>query len=457
MLKRLLISILAIMTATVMLAACSGTDGKNDSANDAGRQIHVASNGSDETGDGSEDKPYATPAFAVKKIPPGGEVIVHEGTYGQFVIDEETSGTAADPVVIRAAEGERAVIESAPGDESVGIYMVNVDNITLDGFEVRGGTHGIYYDSTPDRGEKALENITIRNCKVHGIRGIHGICVYAGNDLAPVKNLAMSGCEVYDCECYDSESTVLNGNIDGFLINNNIIHDNNNIGIDMIGFEGTAAHEGTGSDNAYDSDYVRNGECCGNVVYNISSDGNEAYFVDGEYQLCADGIYVDGGQDIEIHDNFVFNCDIGIEVATEHSPDDNELFRVSGIEVHDNVVAGCMGWCGMCFGGYDADLGFTEDCSFHNNTFVDNGTIIGVQRSRNNKIYDNIFAGEGEEIEYNEDVAEEDMVNEFDGNVSTPDGEGVLDGFRSLIEGKGSSFVPDEKYVDVYWDVCLQE
>lgn len=445
------------MTAAVMLAACSGTDGKNDSANDEGRRIHVAANGSDETGDGSEDKPYATPAFAVTKVSPGCEVVVHEGAYGQFAIDEKASGTAADPVVIRAAEGEKAVIESAPGEESVGIYLVNVDNITLDGFEVRGGTHGIYYESTQDRGEQVLENITISNCVVHGIRGIHGICVYAGNDLAPVKNLAMSGCEVYDCECYDSESAVFNGNIDGFLINDNVIHDNNNIGIDMIGFEGTAMHNNPGSDNAYDNDFVRNGECCGNVVYNISSDGNEAYFEDGEYQLCADGIYVDGGQDIKIHGNFVFNCDIGIEVATEHSPDDNELFRVSGIEVYDNVVAGCMGWCGMCFGGYDADLGFTEDCSFHNNTFVDNAVTIGVQRSRNNKIFDNIFAGEGEEIEYNEDVAEEDMKNEFEGNVTTQDGNGVLDGFRSLVEGKGSSFVPDEKYVEIYREVCLQE
>lgn len=448
------------MIAGTMLAACSGPDAEDAGA--GSRQIHVSASGSDETGDGSEEKPYATPAFAVERLSPGSEVIVHEGTYGQFEIDEEASGSETDPVVIRAAEGERVTIESMPGDEapggeSAGIRLVNVDNITLDGFEVTGGTHGIYYESTPDRGEKALENITISNCRVHGIRGTHGICVYAANDLAPVKNLAMSGCEVYDCECFDSESAVFNGNIDGFLINDNIIHDNNNIGIDMIGFEGTAGHKSGGDGNPYDADFVRNGECCGNVVYNISSDGNEAYFEDGEYQLCADGIYVDGGQDIKIHDNFVFNCDIGIEVATEHSPDDNELFKVSGIEVCDNVVAGCKGWCGMCFGGYDAGLGFTENCIFRNNTFVDNDITIGVQRSRNNKIYDNIFAGEGEEIEYNEAVAKEDMDNEFEGNVSTEDGEGVLDGFRSLVNGKGSAFVPDEKYVEIYREVCLQE
>ncbi len=477
----ILIMLMLIMTGAV-LAACSGEEPAEELA---GRVLHVSVDGSDETGDGSAEHPFATPAYAVTQAEPGTEVIIHGGKYAQFELDGEASGTESEPVVIRAAEGEKAVIESAPGnaetdENSIGIHLVNVENITLDGIEVTGGTHGICYESLPDRGEKPLENINISNCKVHGIRGTHGICVYAGNDLAPVKNLTMEGCEVFDCECFDSESTVFNGNIDGFIIRDNVIHDNNNIGIDMIGFEGTAMHDGNGSGNPYDADYVRNGECCGNIVYNISSEGNEAYLEDGEYDLCADGIYVDGGQDIKIHDNFIFSCDIGMEIATEHSPDDNELFKVSGIEAYDNVIAGCKNGYGMCFGGYDADLGFTENCSFHNNTLVDNETDIGVQRSRNNKIYDNICAGDSTGLEFNSDCREEDLLNEFDENIwcfdcedsfedrcdagdydlerlvdpdkqlLIPEREDVLDGFRSLKEGKGSFFVPDEEYVNLY-------
>ena len=420
------------------------------------KEIHVSAAGSDETGNGSENKPYATPGFAATKVSPGTTVIVHEGTYGQFEIDTEASGTEAFPVAFTAAPGEKVLIQSIPGEEavageSIGIYIVNADNITIKGFEITGGTHGIYYESRQSRGDKPLENILIEDCTVHGIRGTHGICVYARNDYAPVKNITMRGCHVYDCECDSSESTVFNGNIDGFLIENNLIHDNNNIGIDMIGFEGNAKHSNPKYENPYDVDFVRNGECKNNVVYNISAEGNAAYMTeDGDYDLCADGIYVDGGQDIKIHDNFVFNCDIGFEVATEHSPDDNELFKVSGIEVYDNIAAGCMGWCGLCFGGYDADLGFTENCSFHNNTFVDNAVTIGVQRSRGNKIYDNIFVGEGEEIEYNSDVREEDMVNEFSGNESGKTKEGLLDGFSSLVTGKGSSFVPPEDIIRLW-------
>ena len=473
---------LMLAMAGSVLAACSNEEPAEEPA---GRVIHVSVKGNDETGDGSAENPFATPAYAAAQAEPGTEVIVHEGKYGQFELDGEASGTESEPVVFRAAEGEKAVIESAPGnaeadENSIGIHLVNVENITIDGFEVTGGTHGIYYESLPDRGEMPLGNITISNCKVHGIRGTHGICVYAENDLAPVKNLTMEGCEVYDCGCFDSESTVFNGNVDGFIIRDNVIHDNNNIGIDMIGFEGTARHDGSGFDNPYDADYVRNGECSGNVVYNISSEGNEAYFEDGEYDLCADGIYVDGGQDIKIHDNFIFNCDIGMEIATEHSPDDNELFKVSGIEVYDNVIAGCMNGYGMCFGGYDADLGFTENCSFHNNTFDDTDTTIGVQRSKDNKIYDNICVGDNTGLEFNPDCREEDLVNEFGENIwcfdcedsfedrfdagdydlgrlidldkqqLVPDRDDVLDGFRSLKEGKGSSFVPDEEHIKIY-------
>ena len=56
---------------------------------------------------------------------------------------------------------------------------------------------------------------------------------------------------------------MLNGNVTGFEVTNNRVHDNNNIGIDFIGFEGTCP------DPALDR--ARDGVCRGNVVWNISS------------------------------------------------------------------------------------------------------------------------------------------------------------------------------------------
>lgn len=398
-----------------------------------------------------------TDEVKIIEIAAGEETVLEDGIYEGFTIDYALSGTEDSPTIVRAADGATPVIKTNPGefqsgekDEPLmdyGIYLCNAHDVVLEGLTIEGGTHGIIYESLANQGEESFDNITIKDCKVSGVVGAHGICFYAANDFAPVRNVTVTGCEVSDCLCGDSESVALNGNIDGFTISNNRIHDNNNIGIDMIGFEGTAAHPEGSADNLYDADMVRNGKCFGNVVYNISSDGNPAYLEDGEYDLCSDGIYVDGGQNIEIYNNFVHDCDIGIEVATEHSPEDNPLFKVSGVDVHDNVIADCNGWCGLCFGGYDEDRGFTEDCEFRSNTLVDNITHIVVQRSKGNIIRDNLPVGGETDIEFSSDCAEGDMTNDFYNNEWLSEEE-ALDGLKSKIEGVGSSFVPDKQEID---------
>lgn len=456
--------VLVISLMLFLIASGTSACGKKLEMNEPAAQseVHVSAEGSDESGNGTESAPYATVSRAAETAP-GSLIIVHGGEYGPVTLGPECSGNEGSPTIIRAAEGETAVFHAGDGK---GISLTDVRHISIEGIETEGGTHGIDYRSTRESGDRPLSDISIRSCKVHGVRGIHGICVYACNDLAPVTDLMIEGCEVWDCECGSSESVVLNGNVDGFLIAQNRVHDNNNIGIDMIGFEGTAKHpdEDSGK-NPYEADQVKNGVCRDNVVYNISAEGNPEYYDDGEYDLCADGIYVDGGRDIEIFNNFIFNCDIGLEVATEHSPDDNELFRVSGINVHDNVIADCTGWTGICFGGYDEDLGFTEDCVFDHNTLVDNATQIGVQRSRNNRISENLIIGGETAVEFSEDCRKEDMVNDISGNVladiddeENPEAYGKVfkgreeaaDGFCSLVENCGSRFIPDSSMMELY-------
>ena len=425
-------------------------------------EIHVAVDGDDKTGKGTKDAPFATVSVAAKKAP-GSIVVVHEGDYGPVKLGPECSGIEKVPMIIRPAKDDKVVIHANSG---AGISLTNVSDITIEGLEIEGGTHGIFYQSTRNA-EQTMNNITIKDCVVHGVRGTHGICAYARNDKMPVRNFTIEGCEVYDCECGSSESVVLNGNIDGFSIKNNAIHDNNNIGIDMIGFEGTAKHPDKSSGKkAYEADMVRNGVCEGNVVYNISTQGNKAYFEDGEYDRCAGGIYVDGGQNIEIFNNFIFNCDIGLEVATEHKSSKNKPFRVSGIHVHDNVIADCTGWAGICFGGYDKDRGLTEECAFDHNTMVDNAVQIGVQRSRHNHVNANLIIGGETAVEFNEDCSKNDLVNDISGNAACEiededswiGGYGkmyknramVADDFRPLIDDVGSGFVPDGKLMELY-------
>ena len=393
----------AITIYSILLAFClmlSGC-GAGGSSSAASGEIHVAQSGSDTAGDGSEGRPFATVQKAVSRIEPGSEVIIHSGEYPPFELDESASGTKSAPVTISAAPGETAVIKAdgparkkavdpAGTEESFGIMMENVSFITIKGLEVDGGTHGIaYYSTDPDPARSpARRDISIEGCTVHGIRGVHGICVYGEDPRAAVKDLRITGNEVYDCECGSSETIAVNGNIDGFEISGNIVHDSNNIGIDMIGFEGTAKDEG--SADPFASDYARNGICTGNTVYDISTEGNDAYRKGSGYDLCAGGIYVDGGQDILISKNHVLSCDIGIEVATEHSPEETPGAKASGVKVLGNSIIGCSA-AGISLGGYAPDLGFTEGCEFSGNTLLCNSDQIVVQKSRNNLIERNII------------------------------------------------------------------
>src|SRR5207244_7848179 len=148
----------------------------------------------------------------------------------------------------------------------------------------------------------------------------HGIAFY-GSAATPMTNIVVDGNEIRNCRLGQSESLVLNGNIDGFTVARNVVHDNDNIGIDFIGFEGTGP---AGQDQA------RNGICVDNVVYNISSATNPTYGGD----RSADGIYVDGGRDIVIERNKVDNCDIVVEVASEHGGK-----TTSNITVRNNFIS----------------------------------------------------------------------------------------------------------------------
>lgn len=409
-----------IMAISILVGGCS-QNFENEIASDINDDaIYVFASADPSGADGSQAHPFRTIQEAVDYSDAGSEIIIMEGEYAPFVVSEDSSGTEEDMTIIRAADGTHPVIQVPPGsttENSMGISMKNVSYICLDGLEISGGTHGIYYESNMDAERTTLSGITIRNCQVHDVKGVHGIAIYAANDRIPVTGIMIEECEVYNCQCGDSEAVVVNGNIDGFEIRQNVIHDNNNIGIDMIGFEGTALHRDSYDGNLYDVDFVRNGKCYENTVFNITAAGNEAYLEDGKYSLCAAGIYVDGGENIEIYNNEVSNCDIGIEVATEHNPEENQLFQVTGIKVHDNKITQCTGFAGLSFGGYDSERGFTVDCHFYQNTLIDNPVQIVVQRSRNNEINHNTIIGGKTIIEYNDELPENEMSNNFHDNT----------------------------------------
>ena len=158
-----------------------------------------------------------------------------------------------------------------------------------------------------------------------------------------------------------SETMTLNGNVDGFLIEGNLVHDDDNIGIDIIGFEGTSPMP------AYDQ--ARNGIIRRNSVWNITSLNNAAY----AGQQAADGIYVDGGKNVLIERNVVHNADLGIEIASEHAGKSS-----SYVLARSNVVYFCP-QAGLSIGGYASGVGNTDHAVLLNNTLYENAVELQVQ------------------------------------------------------------------------------
>lgn len=77
----------------------------------------------------------------------------------------------------------------------------------------------------------------ILNCRIHEIRRKMPWVspLYGTSPEEAISGLVIQGNQVFDCDPATSEAIVLNGNVDGFNVTQNLVHDVNNIGIDFIG------------------------------------------------------------------------------------------------------------------------------------------------------------------------------------------------------------------------------
>jgi hypothetical protein len=273
-----------------------------------------------------------------------------------------------------------------------------------------------------------------------------GIAVY-GTENTPIDGLRIENCEVWDLRTGQSESVTLNGNVTNFTVRANRVHDCNNIGIDFIGYEGSAPAA---------VDRARDGVCSENEVWAVDSSTNPGYggdFESGGGERSADGIYVDGGTRIIIERNHVHACNIGVELASEAKNGVTDFITLRNNLVRHNHVAGLM------MGGYDANRGATRHCRVLGNTFYQNDTLrtwtgqIGLQfYVENNSFRNNVLVANPETkqavVHYVEGGSPEQRAfgagNTFDYNIYfcssspgelefglNPDGTGANQGNRS--------------------------
>lgn len=315
-----------------------------------------------DTNAGTASKPFRTIQHGLNKAANGDTVLVHTGRY----VERLTPHTS---VILSNVPNEKPLLDGTGLqviDDHGLIWIKDLNGVTVRGLEIanykttnsQAVPAGIFVEGKCDR-------ITIQNNLIHNIENNgpdagaingFGIAVYGNSSVGMITNLVIDGNEIHDTKTGSSETLTLNGNVNGFRVTRNWVHNVNNIGIDCIGFEGTSPIAG--------QDQARNGLIELNRVSAISSVHNPAY----AGSLSADGIYVDGGTGIVIDRNVVTTSDIGIEVASEHGARNS-----SNVIVRDNLVYASQ-IVGLSIGGYDATRGGTLGCSFINNTFAGNDT-----------------------------------------------------------------------------------
>jgi hypothetical protein len=284
---------------------------------------YVSTTGND-SNPGTIGAPWLTIQHAANTAKAGATVYVFEGVYNESV-NFPSSGTESEPITFQSYSGQTAVIDGTglPVNGTQGLINIvgKRSYITVRGFEIRHYTTSSENDvPTGVWITGSGTGIQILNNRVHDITtkteangNAFGISVY-GTSKTPITQLRISGNEVYDLRTGESESVNVDGNVTYFKITNNLIHDNDNIGIDAIGYEGVGP---VGYDEAM------YGDISGNTIYNISGITNP-----GEgYEYDADGLYCDGCAYVTFEHNVILQADYGIETTSE-----NQVCQSNGTE-----------------------------------------------------------------------------------------------------------------------------
>ena len=352
-------------------------------------ELYVSPNGSNKNV-GSKQKPFKTIQKAVNVSKPGTIIYVKKGTYKEQVVIKK-SGKKNAPIAIKAYKKEKVIVDGSnvkvSWDYQGLISIHNKSYVTIEGLEIKNYKTkeedlvpiGISVSGS-GKGIKILRNHIHHIETQHKNGNAHGIAIYGTKSPQAIEDILISENKLEDMKLGWSETLVLNGNVKNFKVQNNTIRRNNNIGIDVIGYEGIAP------DEAYDQ--ARNGVISNNTVYQISSYGNPAY---GK-NYSAGGIYVDGGKQITIEENRVYNNDIGIEAASEHKGRSTSAITIRKNTIYENRSAG------IAIGGYDQDRGntinsiITDNILYKNDTkYQDGGQILLQYNTKQNRIENNIM------------------------------------------------------------------
>lgn len=346
------------------------------------QEFHVTTSG-DDAALGTSSSPWESIQHAMDNATPGSTVFIHEGTYNERVY-VNVDGTPGNYTTFIAFNEEEVTLDGGGLTDNSIIEMYDVQYVAIEGLKIR---NNVQLDAIGILIEGVSDHIRIEDCDISEIHfssdpnaainettNAQALIVYGNESSHAITDLEIIDNEIFNCRLGFSEALAVNGNVDGFVISENEVHDITNIGIDIIG------HEGTCDDPTFDQ--ARNGVISDNETYNCLS----------PYATAA-GIYVDGGKDLIIERNRVHHNQWGIEIGCENIGKATDNVIVRNNFIYRNVTAG------LHMGGYDYPTGSgkVSNCKVINNTFFGNDTEndfsgeLYLSYNENLEVRNNIF------------------------------------------------------------------
>lgn len=374
---------------------------------------YVSPNGSD-TNNGTWDAPWKTIQHSLNEMSENSILNVAAGVYHEKIVVPKNN------IRIKNQTAEKPVIDADGIHNQTAIIAISdKHNIIIEGLELKNNQQNFAQGILINGASKKVE---IKNCSIHDIHfskypnakvspntNANAIIAYGDNATTPISNLTIEHNEIYNCRLGYSEGITLNGNVDGFKIMNNKVHDLTNIGIDIAGHYGACSNP--------KNDQARNGVISYNTIYNCLS----PYATSG-------GIYIDGGKHVKVEYNTSFQNGYGIEIGCESIGKSTSDIMVRNNVFYNNKV------CALALGGYDYPNGSGKviNAIFRNNTCLSNDYSnsgmgeLYLSYSEQSVIENNIFYTNNQNHLAYAEWSQPNLI--FDYNLFyTPNGANVLD------------------------------
>jgi hypothetical protein len=372
-----------------------------DPSSFSGQRYYVSTDGNDDTGIGTKDKPWNTIKQALIDIPldeDDATVIIRGGTYKipeVLYFDSERGGSEGKYFTIRAYKDEEVIIDgsllvdnfSAMVSFSAASY-IRIKGLTFT--NLKGNKSGIYITNTSHH--IRIINNTLRDMtwvvddatedsnKPSPSDNLNPIAVIGNHPTQPVHNIVIRGNELNNIVPGYSEGIKIVGNVTDFVVAKNHIHHIANIGIVAAG-NYTWVKDSSNTTIPADVNHARNGVIRDNLVHHaVSPVANSA------------GIYLDGARNVLVRGNTSHNNGVGFSVGSEQAGDatGNTLRRNIAYDNYD---------AGLVVGTADANVvAFVKNTTIVKNEFRNNYTRGGyggemtIQSVDGLKVINNLFS-----------------------------------------------------------------